>query len=180
MNPDDFKNPDSILPTGEEGFHHGEADVTLVGDGEAARIRAMDPGVRKSNGETIVLIGDKVAIRPDPPKRRTEGGLHIPDRALSVVHNTGELVKHSDQYHVGTVVAVGLGRRSDYDGARIPLDVEIGDRVRYHRASSSGMVWDDGGIAVLTHCDGGELIGDAIAWVEVDSDGVADAKARAE
>jgi hypothetical protein len=49
------------------------------------------------------------------------------------------------------------------------IGVQVGDRVRYHRASSLGVVWSDGLAAIVIRGDGGEKIGDAIAWVETEN-----------
>ena len=164
---EDLGTPDNISPTGMEGYHHDHVDVTIMG-GEAQRVHALDPGIRRDKGQRLRLLTDLVAIRPDPTAQKTAGGIHIPEQAHDVVHNTGEVKSMTEQYHTGTVLAVGPGRRAPRGGRRIPMDIVEGDRVRYHRLSGSGLVWDDGGLSVLVHADGQDHQGNAIAWVELE------------
>jgi chaperonin GroES len=61
-------------------------------------------------------LDDHLLVRPNDPERSTASGLVIPDTAT----------EKPDQ---GTVLAVGPGRRSEYTGERIPLDMAVGSSV---------------------------------------------------
>ena len=59
-------------------------------------------------------IGDRIVVLCDPRERVTEAGIHLPETA-------------EEKYTTGVVQAVGSGHLTD--GGRVPLDVEVGDRV---------------------------------------------------
>lgn len=67
------------------------------------------------------LLGDSILINPDEVKEATESGLLI----------AGDVI---DVWRYGTVTHVGPGRRSEYNGECIPVDVEVGNRVIHHHA----------------------------------------------
>ncbi len=62
-------------------------------------------------------IGDKVVVKRDPPKDKTDGGLHIPETAQKR-HITGE------------VLAIGPGTVNK-KGIHRPVGVSIGDVVLF-------------------------------------------------
>jgi chaperonin GroES len=65
---------------------------------------------------------DRIVVRPDPRQHRLASGLWLPDTADDEVRP-----------QTGTVQAAGPGRRSQRTGARIPMDVRVGDRVLYRQ-----------------------------------------------
>lgn len=70
----------------------------------------------------ISLLSDRVLILPENEKgeQKTATGIIVP-------------VKETEnKIEVGTVVAVGTGRRAN-DGSRVALDVKIGDKVYFKR-----------------------------------------------
>ncbi len=137
--------------------------VYLLDDGQVrSLIHARDWGVR--HPQTLKLMHDVVVVRPDVEEGVTKGGLHIPSKVQDDQFCRGDMIKSSNQHHTGTVVAVGPGRR-DEDGDRMPVGVEVGDHVCYHRASGTGIVWTDGRMVVLVQGDGGVEKGDAIIGV---------------
>lgn len=69
-------------------------------------------------------ILDRVLVKLDNPEKRSAGGIIIPD----TVDTMGPM---RNEPHVGTVIAAGLGR-FDAAGKRIPMPVEVGDRVMVH------------------------------------------------
>jgi chaperonin GroES len=71
----------------------------------------------------IRLFENRVAVRKDDQSETTPGGIIIPGKA-------------QDKPIYGTVVAVGPGMMKG-DGTRVPMNVEVGDRVVFgeHRAS---------------------------------------------
>jgi len=62
-------------------------------------------------------LADRVIIKPAPAEEKTKGGLVLPDTA-------------KEKPVQGEVIAVGPGRTTD-DGTHIPMEVKVGDRVRY-------------------------------------------------
>ena len=60
-------------------------------------------------------LSDRVLILPNPAEEKTAGGLFIPDTA-------------KEKPLAGKVVAVGPGARDD-NGALIPMEVKVGDKV---------------------------------------------------
>ena len=73
--------------------------------------------------ETMVSfkpLGNRVVVEPQEGEEQvTAGGIYIPDTA-------------KEKPQEGVVVAAGPGRLSD-DGARIPMEVEVGDVVIYSK-----------------------------------------------
>ena len=65
-------------------------------------------------------LGNRVVVEPQEGEEQvTAGGIYIPDTA-------------KEKPQEGVVVAAGPGRLSD-DGARIPMEVEVGDVVIYSK-----------------------------------------------
>lgn len=85
----------------------------------ASKKAASKPDPIKS-GNPIVTCqprGDRVLVRRDMPKTESAGGILLPDSFTE-----------GQKKNYGTVVRVGPGNRGP-DGDRIPIDLEIGDRV---------------------------------------------------
>ena len=74
------------------------------------------------------LQGDRVSVIADPVVTTTASGLELPESAVNNVPR------------YGTVAEVGTGHRSEQTGELIPIDLEPGDRVFFHRVS--GEVWE--------------------------------------
>lgn len=86
------------------------------------------------NHGPIKPIQDQVVVRQDPPRNQRPSGLYIPEG-------------HRESYEdIGTVLAVGPGR-ADASGSRVPLEVAVGDRVRFVRRAATALVpdWREGG-----------------------------------
>lgn len=64
-------------------------------------------------------LRDYIAVRREEAKDMTDGGIYIPESA-------------KEKPQIGTVVAIGAGKRLD-DGAIVPLDVKVGDRIMFSR-----------------------------------------------
>jgi chaperonin GroES len=62
-------------------------------------------------------LSDRVVIKPSPKEEVTKSGLVIPDTA-------------KEKPQEGTVLAVGPGK-TDEKGKRLPMDVNVGDKVLY-------------------------------------------------
>lgn len=71
----------------------------------------------------IKPLADRVVVKPEVPEEKTKGGIILPDTA-------------KEKPVVGTVVAVGPGKKSD-DGKIQPMEVKVGDRVLYGKYSGT-------------------------------------------
>lgn len=73
-------------------------------------------------------LGDRVLVRRVEEEVKTKGGILIPDTA-------------KEKPQEGEVLAVGPGARGD-DGAIIPLDVKVGDRILFAKWSGTDVKID--------------------------------------
>ena len=67
----------------------------------------------------LTPLEDKIIVKQAEAETQTASGLYIPDNA-------------KEKPQQGEVLAVGPGRRDD-KGARIPVDVKVGDKVLYSK-----------------------------------------------
>jgi chaperonin GroES len=65
----------------------------------------------------LIPLADKIVLKPIVQEEVLSSGIVIPDTA-------------KEKPNQGEVVAVGPGRRND-EGAVVPMDVAVGDRVLY-------------------------------------------------
>jgi chaperonin GroES len=73
--------------------------------------------------EKVKPLSDRVVVKPLEDAEQMRGGLYIPDTA-------------KEKPSQGEVVAVGPGKVSD-DGARLDMDVSVGDKVLYGKYSGT-------------------------------------------
>jgi chaperonin GroES len=71
------------------------------------------------NVSTVSPLGDRVFVKVSASEEKTAGGILLPDTA-------------KEKPQVGEVVAIGPGKVKE-DGARIPLEVKVGDKVLYSK-----------------------------------------------
>lgn len=71
----------------------------------------------------IKPLADRVVVKPEVAEEKTKGGIILPDTA-------------KEKPVVGTVVAVGPGRKTD-DGKILPIEVKVGDKVLYGKYSGT-------------------------------------------
>ena len=76
----------------------------------------------------VTPLHDRVIIRRIEEKESVKGGIIIPDTA-------------KEKPQEGEVIAVGAGKLEK--GQRIPLDVEVGDRVLFGKYSGTDIKLDD-------------------------------------
>ena len=76
-----------------------------------------------SAADQIQPLADRVVVKPLEETEQMRGGLYIPDTA-------------KEKPQQGEVVAVGAGKFSD-DGTRLPMDVEVGNKVLYGKYSGT-------------------------------------------
>jgi len=79
-------------------------------------------------------LGNRVVVEPlEGEEQVSSGGIYIPDTA-------------KEKPQEGTIVAVGPGRLTD-DGARVPMELEVGDSVVYSKYA--GTEYKEGDIEYL-------------------------------
>jgi chaperonin GroES len=74
-------------------------------------------------------LGDRVVVKPADKEEKTKRGIVIPDTA-------------KEKPQEGIVEAVGTGRILD-SGTRVPMELEVGDKVLYAKYSGSEYKLDD-------------------------------------
>ncbi len=84
-------------------------------------------------------LHDRVLVRRIEAEEKTAGGIIIPDSAKE---------KPSE----GEIVSVGEGLRDD-EGARIALDVKIGDRVLFGKWSGTEVKLDGEDLLIMKESD---------------------------
>lgn len=79
-------------------------------------------------------LGNRVVVEPlEGDEQMSSGGIYIPDTA-------------KEKPQEGTIVAVGPGRLTD-EGARVPMELEVGDSVVYSKYA--GTEYKEGDIEYL-------------------------------
>ena len=73
-------------------------------------------------------LADRVVVQPLDESEQMRGGLYIPDTA-------------KEKPSQGEIVAVGPGKISD-EGARLEMDVSVGDKVLYGKYSGTDVTLD--------------------------------------
>ena len=86
----------------------------------------------------VAPLADRVVIKPLEDAETMRGGLYIPDTA-------------KEKPQQGEVVAVGPGRFED--GKRIPLDVQVGNRVLYGKYSGTEVTVEGDALLILRETD---------------------------
>lgn len=94
---------------------------------------------------TFSLMSDRVAVIADELETKTESGIHLPESALDW-----------NEPRYGTVAHVGIGHRSEATGELVPIDLEPGDRVFFHKRSGEDWRFEGVDYKVLSP---GEIIG---------------------
>jgi chaperonin GroES len=98
----------------------------------------------KTNGlnataATLRPLADRVVAKPLAREEMTKSGIMLPDTA-------------KEKPMRGTVVAAGEGRRTD-DGARIPLEVQVGDQILFTKYAGSEFKLADEELLILSEKD---------------------------
>jgi chaperonin GroES len=90
-------------------------------------------------------LGDRVVLKPVDREEMTKSGIVIPDT-----------VKEKPQE--GIVEAVGTGRVLD-NGTRVPMEIEVGDKVLYAKYSGSEFKLDEIEYLILPERDVLAIVG---------------------
>jgi chaperonin GroES len=84
-------------------------------------------------------LADRVVVKPLENEQKTKSGIYIPDTA-------------KEKPQEGEIIAVGPGRLTD-DGARIAVDLKIGDIVIYARYGGSEIKIDNQELVIMRESD---------------------------
>jgi len=84
-------------------------------------------------------LGDRVVVKPIEQDEVTAGGIMLPDTA-------------KEKPQKGEVLAIGPGSRNDA-GARVELDVKVGDVVLYAKYGGTEIKLDGEKVLVLRESD---------------------------
>jgi chaperonin GroES len=83
-------------------------------------------------------LGDNVVVKQSEAEQKTKSGFIIPDSA-------------QEKPQKGTVIAVGEGKFEK--GARVPIDVKVGDTVIYSKYGGTDVKIDDEEYKILHATD---------------------------
>jgi len=86
----------------------------------------------------IQPLEDRVVIMPDEETETMRGGLYIPDTA-------------KEKPTQGEVIAVGPGRFEK--GARVPVDLKVGDKVLYGKYSGTNITLEGDEVVIIKASD---------------------------
>jgi len=85
-------------------------------------------------------LADRVVVKPLEREEVTKSGIVLPDTA-------------KEKPQEGLVEAVGNGRYNEQSGQRVPLDVQVGDRVIYAKYAGSEVKIDEQEYLILSEKD---------------------------
>ena len=86
----------------------------------------------------IKPLGDRVVIKAVEREEKTASGIVLPDTA-------------KEKPQEGEVIAVGAGRYEE--GKRVPLDVQVGDRVIFSKYAGTEVKYDNVEYLILREND---------------------------
>jgi chaperonin GroES len=84
-------------------------------------------------------LGGRVIVEPTEQEEMTAGGIILPETA-------------KEKPQEGKILAAGPGER-DEDGERIPMDVQVGDKVLYAKYSGTEVKMDGKKLLILRESD---------------------------
>jgi chaperonin GroES len=84
-------------------------------------------------------LGDRVVLRPVEREETTKSGIFLPDTA-------------KEKPQEGVVEAVGSGRILD-TGTRVPMEVQVGDRVLYAKYAGNEFKLDEAEYLIMSERD---------------------------
>ncbi len=85
-------------------------------------------------------LGDRVLVKRVEEEAKTKGGIIIPDTA-------------KEKPQEGEVLAVGPGARDEKSGARVELDVKVGDRILFGKWSGTEVKIDGEDLIIMKETD---------------------------
>ena len=84
-------------------------------------------------------LGDRVVVKPTPREEMTKSGIVLPDTA-------------KEKPQEGTILAVGPGI-FDEDGNRIPMDVQVGQKVLYGKYAGTEFKLEEDDLLIVSQKD---------------------------
>jgi chaperonin GroES len=84
-------------------------------------------------------LGDRILVEPIEQEESTNSGILLPETA-------------KEKPQQGSVLAVGAGRRDD-DGERIPMDVEVGNKVLFAKYAGTEIKMDGKKMLIMKETD---------------------------
>lgn len=84
-------------------------------------------------------LGERVVVKPLPTEEKTKSGIVLPDTA-------------KEKPQEGEVIAVGNGRLLD-SGQRVPIDLNVGDKVLYSKYAGNEVKIDEVEYLILREMD---------------------------
>jgi chaperonin GroES len=84
-------------------------------------------------------LSDRVVVQPLEEAEQMKGSIYIPDTA-------------KEKPSQGEIIAVGPGKMSD-EGARLEMDVKVGDKVLYGKYSGTDITLDGDEYLILRESD---------------------------
>ena len=91
-------------------------------------------------------LGDRAVVKPVEKEEKTKSGIVIPDTA-------------KEKPQEGIVEAVGSGRILD-NGTKVPMELNVGDKVLYAKYSGSEFKLDDIEYLIISEKDVLAIVGD--------------------
>jgi chaperonin GroES len=91
-------------------------------------------------------LGDRAVLKPVEKEEKTKSGIVIPDTA-------------KEKPQEGIVEAVGSGRILD-NGTKVPMELNVGDKVLYAKYSGSEFKLDDIEYLIISEKDVLAIVGD--------------------
>jgi chaperonin GroES len=98
----------------------------------------MSTATKSKTKLSIKPLEDRVVIMPSDEAESMRGGLYIPDTA-------------KEKPTQGEVIAVGPGRMDK--GARVPMDLSVGDKVIYGKYSGTPFQLGDDEVIIIKASD---------------------------
>ncbi|HRZ10547.1 MAG TPA: co-chaperone GroES [Gemmatimonadales bacterium] len=98
----------------------------------------MSTATKSKTKLSIKPLEDRVVIMPSDESETMRGGLYIPDTA-------------KEKPTQGEVIAVGPGRMDK--GARVPMDLSVGDKVIYGKYSGTPFQLGDDEVIIIKASD---------------------------
>lgn len=110
--------------------------TTLPADAHFRQTAASIPEWAKDFSKlplTLQPTADRIIVVPDPLKTTTAGGLQISNVSRGKIEP------------IGTVIAVGPGKFSEYSGTRIPMEIKVGARIVFGMFTGDDYLLDSEG-----------------------------------
>jgi chaperonin GroES len=100
--------------------------------------KTLSKEARRTMAVNVTPLHDRILIKRIEEKETVKGGIIIPDTA-------------KEKPQEGEVIAVGAGKM--HEGKRIPLDVQVGDRVLFGKYSGNDIKIEDEEYLILREDD---------------------------